>query len=750
MQFSISFSRPFVIAAGTVMGLVVCAGLPVRGSEPIDFERSVAPILIGRCIACHGSDDPRGGLDLTNPQSLLNGSDSGVAIVANDPESSYLIERVTDHSMPPKDKGGPLTDDEITTLTAWVRDGADWPAGRVLSPFEFTTSKRAGFDWWSLQPVKRQDRPAVKQTDWLRTPIDAFVLHRLEEAGLHPADPAEKLALLRRACFDLTGLPPTPAQLEEFLADQSADAYDHLIDRLLASPHYGERWARHWLDVVRFSESDGFEEDQFRDHAWRYRDYVIDSFNADKPYTQFVREQIAGDAIEPVTAEGMIATSFLVAGPWDFAQKVSKSETEILRAREAQMEELVGVVSQTFLGLTVNCARCHNHKFDPISQADYYRIKAVFDGVDHSVSSREHEQRPLVPPTEQRALATKPAAERESLEKSAPCAYWGVRVQPKPTYLFVRGNIDEPGEKILPGGLSTIQIPEFDLGLTDDAPEAERRRRFADWLTDPRHPLTARVMVNRVWQYHFGQPLVENPSDFGFSGGRPSHPELLDWLASEFAANGYHLKSLHKLIMLSATYRQSSRFDAKVAEQDAYNRLLWRFQPRRLEGEVVRDAMLAVTGQLDPQLGGPSFRPFNVTVFNTYFYHLLEEDRPEFRRRTIYRMNVNTGRDPLLDALDCPAPSLSAPSRRHTTTALQALALMNSPFVLRQASAFAGRLIMEVGSDPQRQIALAYRLAFGREPTASELVDARELVEQHGLESFAWTLFNASEFLFVR
>jgi mono/diheme cytochrome c family protein len=980
------------ISAGLLV-TVVLSGLltpPARSGEPpAGFEKSFARIIVTHCVGCHNPTDLKGGLDLTRREGLLAGGKSGPVILAGRPEDSTLIDRVSEGTMPPPKKGRPLTADEVARLGAWIKAGADWPAGRVLSPFEFTTDRRAGYDWWSLQPLGRPAVPGVRQTAWPRNAIDAFVLHQLEARGVAPAPEADRATYLRRAKFDLLGMPPTPDEIDAFLADRSPDAYEKLIDRLLASPRYGERWARHWLDVARFGESDGFENDKLRDHAWRYRDYVIRSFNDDKPYPQFVREQLAGDVLQPVTHDGIAATGFLVAGPWDEVQNVGKSRLERMRTHEEQMEELIGAVAQTFLGMTVNCARCHDHKFDPIPQADYYRLKAVFDGVDHG-------NRPLFTPEEQQAYdrdvapllarirqlkaalealpgqvstdltvgeldpkalvdgrfgkaldarraraawpskrayhrppltvecwarldgkagfnvlvadqpkesgdhweiytyaqggdfsaylpgyapaeirsgvdvtdghwhylamgfdggrvrlyvdarlvkdvavtrqqtggpsgplyfggyppgrigcdglvdevrisgtirkivrvpdgpfaadaqtlglwhfdrpegdgfrdASRPgppadahrkqrdalAAELKQKEaelaaRPVPLAYCGVRRQPEPTVVFLRGDIKKPGPQVTAGGLSPVRTPSAEIGLSADAPEGQRRLRFAEWVTHPDHPLTSRVMVNRLWQYHFGQGLIETPSDFGFNGGRPSRPELLDWLAQEFTTGGGSVKRMHRLILLSATYRQSARFNARAAALDADNRLLWRFAPRRLEAEAVRDAMLAVSGELNPQMGGPSFRPFTITTLLTNFYHLFDGDKPEFNRRTVYRMNVNTGRNPLLDALDCPAPSVTMPKRRATMTPLQALALMNDGFVLRQAERLARRVRQAAGADPNAQVLLAYRLAFGRAPEDDEGAAAARLVQEHGLDSACWVLLNASEFLYVR
>jgi hypothetical protein len=891
-------------------------------------------------------------------------------------------------------------------------------------------AQRAGPDWWSLQPVRRPPVPAVQARDWPRSPLDAFILAALEARHLRPAPTADQATLIRRLTFDLLGLPPTPAEIDAFVNDPAPDAYERLVDRLLASPGYGERWGRHWLDVVRFGESQGYERDKLRDHAWRYRDYVIGSFNADKPYPRFVQEQLAGDVLPDGGEAGVIATGFLVAGPWDEVGNMQQGQVMRRRVREEELEDLVSAVCQTFLGLTVNCARCHNHKFDPIPHRDYYRIKAAFEGIRHGdrptlppaavkareartaqlegrindlqqqiariddagrarTSGREQppgknvpaplarwtfetgardgagkldgtlyggavvaggrlrldgkgaflrtgplprdltektleawvtpgtldqrgggiltvesdngsvfdgivfgEQEPrkwlagseffrrtatLAGPAEtakpgevvhvavvyaadnsitfyrngvpygsaytprgpdatlrtyaaktsrvllgmrhtgggnpffageieearlyDRALTAKEVAasfqagvervpladvlaaltpeetqrRRQLLEEQAryradlnklgpvPLAYAANPGQPEPTFVLMRGDVEKRGEEVSAGGLSAVRTPAPEFGLPTDAPEAERRLALARWISHPDNPLTARVLVNRVWQYHFGRGLVGTPSDFGFNGERPSHPELLDWLASEFVAPSPQpsppggegrvrgsIKKLHRLIVLSSTYRQSARYNETAAAVDADNRLLWRFAPRRLEGEAVRDAMLAVSGQINDQVGGPSFRPFTVKLFNSNFYDLTDPVGPEFNRRTVYRMNVNSAKSPLLDALDCPDPSVKAPRRSVTTTPLQALGLMNNSFVQRQARHFAGRVEKEAGGDLVAQVGHAYRLALGRPPSEAETRRAAALAGEHGLESLCWVLLNASEFLYLK
>jgi hypothetical protein len=826
---------------GCLLALVMAPSLTLaapRPALPPPGNAAAEPVL-RQCVTCHAGAAPMGGLDLTRREGALKGGTSGPALVPGRASASALYRMVAARKMPP---GRPLPGAQVEAFRRWIDAGAEWPAGGLAAA---APPQRAGPDWWSLQPVRRVPVPRVRDpAARIRNPIDAFVLARLEKEGLRPAPEADRATLIRRATFDLTGLPPTPAESDAFLADRSPDAWEKVVDRLLASPQYGERWARHWLDVARFAESQGFERDKIRDHAWRYRDYVIAAFNSDKPYDRFVREQIAGDVAiadcgaqrapgiadcpdrnppnpqsrvpsgrrDPQFEEGIIATGFLVAGPWDeVGNTVSPSALLKARVREEELEDIISAVGQTFLGMTVNCARCHDHKFDPIPQAEYYRFKAALDGVRHGdrpiVTPEELEARTArIAPLQQRieelekqvaaleragheaALRARGAdagpppaielaeslrslsdeqrrerdallAEREQQRQALaavpplPQAYAANPRQPEPAFVLLRGDVESRGDPVTAGGLSAVRAPSPDFGLAADAPEGLRRRRLADWIADPQNPLAARVLVNRVWQYHFGRGLVATANDFGFNGDRPSHPELLDWLARGFARgeSAWRLKPLHRLIMLSSTYRRSVRFDPAAAARDAENRLLWRCSPRRLEGEEVRDAMLSVSGQLNPARGGPGFRPFAVTINNSHFYTLTDPEGPEFNRRSIYRIQVNSARDPLLETLDCPDPSTKTPRRAVTTTPLQALSLMNNTFVLRQARHFARRLEQETTTDrPESQVALAYRLAFGRPPTAAEAERAAAVAREQGLESVCWALLNASEFMYLR
>lgn len=698
----------------------------------VEFVREIRPIFQKHCYECHGPEQQKSGYRLDVRDVASKGGDNGeAAIVPKDAAKSLLYRLVSgedeESMMPPKNSGKPrLTTDELAKIKSWLDEGAVWPD-------EYSGQKRQVSSHWSLQPLSMPRVP-----NGTGDAMDGFVREKLEEKKLAQAAEADRQTLIRRLSFDLIGLPPSPDEIDSFVSDDSPEAYQTLVDRLLASSHYGERWGRHWLDITRYTESQGFEYDRLRDNAWHYRDYVIKSFNDDKPYTQFMKEQIAGDVMEPITQDGIVATSLLVCGPWDQAGNSQKNATQRAITREDELEDMIGVVGQSFLGLTVNCARCHAHKFDPIPHEEYYRIKSVFEGVMHGertiASDEESKTRNLL----QKEL------------KKLPVSYTGVRVQPPITKRLKRGDVNSPDEDVTPGALSAVVELEADFGLAADSPERERRLKFADWLSDARNPLPARVMANRVWYLHFGQGLVATPNDFGVSGDRPSHPELLDWLAVKFIESGWSVKSLHRLIVHSATYRQASAFMDSAASIDADNRLLWRFAPRRLEAEAVRDAMLVASGQLNPNGGGPSFRPFTTTEFNATFYTPVDRDEPEFNRRTVYRINVNSGKDPLLDSFDCPDPSVKTPRRGVTTTPLQSLELMNNAFVQRQASHFAKRTMQTANDDVSNAIESAYRMALGRTPNRDELIRAIAVAKERGMASVCWALFNSTEFIYVR
>ena len=581
-------------------------------------------------------------------------------------------------------------------------------------------------DWWSFRPLTRLSIPPVKEKSWLQTPIDAFVLAKLEEKGLRPSPPADQATLIRRVTYDLHGLPPTPEEIDAFANDPDPNAYEKLIDRLLASPRYGERWGRHWLDVVHYGDTHGYDKDKRRDHAWPYRDCVIRTFNADKPYGRFVKEQIAGDVLSPGDPDGVIATGFIAAGPWDFVGHVELREDTIekMKTRVLDRDDMVANTMSTFMSLTAHCARCHDHKFDPISQKDYYGLQAVFAGVDRG--------------------------DRPAGNPPAP-VYAVVSHSPRPVHLLRRGNVESPRELAPPGALAAIPATGHEFKLTHPENEGSRRLALAEWIADPRNPLTWRSIVNRVWSYHFDRGLVDTPNDFGHRGGLPSHPELLDWLAAEFRDGGQSLKHLHRLILLSGTYRQSSVNNPAAAKIDSENRLLWRMNRQRLDAESVRDAVLAVSGTLRLQMGGPGFDLFRFKDDHSPVYDHSAIDKindPATFRRTIYRFVVRSVPNPFLECLDCADPNINTPVRNTTLTALQALALLNDPFMLKQAECFAERL-QKISPDPERQIETAYRLALGRPPRTDEKNALMEYIQKHGLANACRLLFNTNEFVFI-
>jgi mono/diheme cytochrome c family protein len=968
-------------SAALIWALLAAGAEPPSNDDGVAVFRSqVRPLLTANCLTCHGADRKRGGLDLTRRAAARAGGKNGPAVVPGRPDESLLWQKTAAGAMPPQ---GALPPEQVAALRRWIEAGAPYE-GEPLVP----AVKRAGPDWWSLQPVRRPVPPPVRDARWVRTPVDAFVLAGLEEHGLRPAPEADRATLLRRLSFDLLGLPPAPEEVDAFVNDPAPDAYEHLVDRLLASPHYGERWARHWLDVVRFAESHGYETNNLRLNAWPYRDYAIRAFNEDTPYPRFILEQLAGDTLPDADWLVQSATGFLVGGGHDV---VGNQTVEGQRQqRMDDLDDLIATTGATFLGLTVNCARCHDHKFDPIDQRDYYGLQAVFAGVQHGErpvrladtdqrrretaavgaeldrlqrrlddleplagtparsaskgiqarsasegtqarsasegtqarsasegtqarSASEGTQarsasagtppRPAVQPrrnvdrftsiearfirftvratntqsepcldelevftaeetprnvalasagaratasgtypnsplhrlehlndgrygngrswisneagkgyvqlefprvvtidrvvwgrdrelkyadrlaTDYRIeVAVEPGAwrlvassadrlpygaagsvpepperaallqRRAELEKRLPelepvlSVYAGTFTPPGPTHLLTRGDPMRQGELVAPSALAVIRPP---LAVDAAAPESVRRVALARWLGRPDNPLPARVLVNRVWHYHFGQGLVATPSDFGSNGDRPSHPDLLDYLAANLMDNGWRLKPLHRLMLLSSTYRQSGRLDVQAQAVDRQDRLLWRVPPRRLEAEAVRDAMLAVSGKLDRRPGGPGYNLWEKNTNYVVVFKPKVELGPEEFRRMIYQFKPRSQQDPTFGVFDCPDAALARPKRTVSTTVLQALNLLNSRFALDQAAFFAERLRREAGDDPDRQVRRAFRLAFGRVPTATERAAAVALVHDQGTAALCRALYNANEFLYV-
>jgi hypothetical protein len=611
---------------------------------------------------------------------------------------------------------------------------------------------------WSLQPRRNPTIPrfaGAAEQQWVRTPVDALILDRLLKAGLKPAPEADRATLIRRLTFDLTGLPPTPEAVASFVADPAPDAYERLVDRLLASPQYGERWARHWLDVVRFAESEGFEYDRHRPGAWRYRDYVIRSFNDDKPYDRFVLEQLAGDELDPANHELLIAAGFHRLGP----VRRNAGNQNVAFSRNEVLTELTDAIGASFLGLTVGCARCHDHKFDAISQRDYYRMQAFFAGIqEHDIVLADaktqaewnaHSTRVTTRIKKlQDALKELEGEQRQRVELELKELQKEVR-PPLPTistvkndaertviHVLHRGDPERPRDKVGPHVLSALapSTPE----LASDA--RNPRTALANWINEPNHPLTARVLVNRLWQYHFVRGIVSTPNDFGVNGDTPSHPELLDYLANEFISHGRHIKPIHRLILLSSVYRQSSAVRGG-------------FPRRRLDAEQVRDAMLSVSGQLNRKAGGPSV----IVPVEADLVHLLYEpsqwtvtpDETEHNRRSIYLIAKRNLALPFNQVFDQPDPSTSCPRRVSSTHALQSLELLNGKLSNRLAAAFAERLIRECGDDHTRQVTRAYQLVASRPPSKAELAVALEFLKDQSLKEFALALFNLNAFLYV-
>ncbi len=721
--------------------LFVCTSLTgslVRAADETFFRKQVAPLLEQHCLRCHGQKAQRGGLSLATAADLTAGGDSGPALTPGRPSVSRLLEMVSGEKPKMPKKAAPLKPEQVAVLRKWIAQGARWPEGLTLSE-----RKEPSETWWSLRPLVRPAVPAVKTAGRVRTPVDAFIFYRLEQRGMKPSAEADRRTLIRRLYFDLLGLPPEPPDIDAFVRDPAPDAYERLVDRLLASPRYGERWARHWLDVVHYGDTHGYDKDKVRPHAWPYRDYVIRAFNEDRPYSRFIKEQIAGDVFYPDTRDGITGLGFLAAGPWDFVGQVELREGTLDKkiTRNLDRDDMVATVMNTFTSLTVQCARCHDHKFDPITQEDYYSLQAVFAAVDRADRpyKGDSQSRDKQPNLVYAAATNFPAAG----------SFTPTNGKPRPIYLLKRGSEKSPVREVGPGTVACLpELPSrFPLA---DRPEGERRAALANWIIDKRNPLTWRSIVNRIWHYHFGQGLVDTPNDFGRMGGAPSHPELLDWLAVEFRDGGQSIKQLHRLIVTSSTYRQVSRHNADYARSDAGNRLLWRMNRRRLDAESIRDAVLAVSGKLDLKMYGPGFRTFGFLDDHSphYKYEEYNPDDPAGHRRSIYRFLVRSAPDPFMETLDCPDPSLRVEKRNESLTALQALALLNDKFMLRMAEHLAARVEKKERELPA-QVAAAYLFALGREPTTEEGRVLLDYARKHGLANTCRLILNTNEFSFV-
>jgi mono/diheme cytochrome c family protein len=794
----------------TILACILLALAPARAASTEPLGARAAAILQQRCLACHGEKTAMSDLRLNGREQALRGGNRGPAIKPGDANESLLFQAVSHIgkvAMPP---GTKLPDDEIETLRAWIDKGAEWP--RQTTPVKDT-------DWWAFHKPRR---PAVPAIEGAKNPIDAFLIEKLKAAGVEPSAEASRLTLLRRACYDLHGLPPTPEQTRDFLADKSPNAWERLIDSLLASPRYGEKWGRHWLDLVRYGDTAGFEQDPYTLEAWRYRDYVIKSFNDDKPYDRFAKEQIAADELYRDEPEARVGTGYYRVGTnRDMLFKVE--EINIVE----KLTDYVDTTSQVFLGLTVGCARCHDHKFDPIPQRDFYRMQAIFtpainDRVfleyneahfyDLQANSREFRLRqigqqigeierpyrkrlreariaklpadaqavlkikPEARTSQQQALATQSEeaikvgdddvraalsqadAERlHAIEKKLVAMFAGYGPPPMApgiidvgreaphTYIALRGNPEARGEEVKAGFLSALgggEIPEPAI----EAKSTGRRKALAEWMASADNPLFARVMANRIWQFHFGSGLLATPSDFGTRAGRPSHPDLLDWLASEFVERKWSIKSMHKLIMLSDAYRRGSNASESARQKDPANTLLSHYNRRRLQAEEIRDAVLQVSGSLNLKMGGSPVVPplekeelFGI-IGKPEVAWAVTPNAEEHARRSIYMLQRRTFQNPMFEAFDAPDGVLSCSRRNESTTAPQSLALLNSHFMMDQAQALAGRV---------KSIEDAWHRVLGRDPSPEERSAAAKFVERRGTAELARALMNLNEFLYV-
>ncbi len=774
-----------------VLASLLAAQEPAAPAK-VDYFADVRPILTVHCYRCHSADAAKGKLRLDLREAALKGGSSGEAIVRGRSAESLLVRLVSskdpEERMP--SKAPALSAAEIEILRRWIDQGADWPDPTAVTH-------------WAFKPPVRPSVPAVKNASWVRTPVDAFVAREHEARGLSPAPEAPRRVLARRLALDLTGLPPTPEEVEAFEADPSADAVERLVDRLLASSAYGERWGRHWLDLARFGETSGYEANALRTAAWRYRDYVVRSFNEDRPYDRFLREQLAGDELSPLSDENLVATGFLAHG------RLDNNQEDRAIQRNDHLVDITNAVANVVFGMQFGCAQCHDHKWDPITHEDYYRflgffvrgqvnpllleapeewkayekavpkelqpakdlLKLLQDGVRARL--REEAAKTLPPGAKEPAFSKeqieKAAAEDDrrlwkelemkiqALEKRMPekpqtWGFYSPATSPhKVGLLEIKGfypmkyepdKLRQAKARLLrrgdPHQASAELAPGWPAVFGPTSEEASTRVALAEWLVSPASPLTARVWVNFVWQQHFGRGIVPTPADFGLRGARPSHPELLDWLATEFARGQWSTKRLHRLIVLSSTYRQASRPDAANAGIDSENRYLWRWTPRRLESEAIRDSILAASGELDRTMGGPSLdesprKPKEGEPPRT---------PPSPFRRSLYYAQKRHELPETQELFDGPGANETCARRYVSTVSLQSLYLMNSPFVFERAKALARR-----AGSPEK----AFPLALGRPAAPSELEAARAVADgsERGLVLLCHALLNSNEFAYV-
>ena len=812
--------RPGLLA---ILALVIPAAR--AAAMPSDAERhfldKVKPLLDSRCVSCHGYDKQKGSLRLDTHAALLKGGDTGPGIVPGKPADSLILKAVMHTAagleMPPKER---LTATDVAVLERWIRDGAPWP--HTPSPSTQPTpspTERLGNAWtdprnpivrifggqrlnlWSLKPLTRPEPPAVRRADWPRNAIDRFILSRLEADQLAPAPEADRRTLIRRVSYGLSGLPPTSEEVSAFLADTSPDAYEKLVDRLLASPRYGEHQARQWLDVIRYSDSNGFDWDEFRPHAWRFRDYVIRSFNADKPFDQFVREQLAGDELlddppkNPAEQDLLIATGYLRLGPHDNAAPLFNEQA---RSRAELMADLTETTASAFMALTMSCCRCHDHKYDPLSQADHYRLRAFFEPVKFAddlpidlapeqQSIREHNKsidaciKPLQDQLDaiasaakaklgkekpeakeiNAALSEQDKATQKSLTKqieelkkqkrqfTKALVMTDAEGKPPVTKVLFQGDHKQEREPVVPGFISILDPNPASIRKAINPRTTGRRLTLAEWIVSKDNPLTARVLANRIWQQHFGRGLVATPNDFGLAGARPTHPELLDHLAAQLVTDAWSLKKLHRAIVTSATYRQAA------SPRDATGQTL-----RRLSAEQLRDSLLSISGLLTHRTGGPPVwpeLPAEILQANPAFLDDNAErtkgwypSPPDQQNvRSLYLIQKRTVRLPLMETFDLPDNSVSCPRRTESTVAPQALSLLNGEPTVQASRAFAARVENAAGADPAAQVRAAFAFALQRTPSAQEHRACLSLLQSRSLPELCRALLNTNEFLYL-
>lgn len=933
-RLTVCFSRSKIFFQSLLVTTAIVFFASPASGDPVDFVKDVRPILEKHCYSCHGAMKQKSGFRLDVKSEAFKGGDAyAPSIIPGKAKESPLVQFITgsdsDLLMPPE--GEKLTAEEISIVGRWIDEGASWPDGVDQAAIK---DRR---DHWSFKPISKPVIPDVMRREWPRNDLDRFILAKMEREGLQPAPEADRATWFRRVSFDLTGLPPTPEQMRAFLDDSRLEAFEIAVDQLLDSPRYGERWAQHWLDVVRYADTHGFEVNTERPNAWPYRDYVVDALNRDTPYDQFIREQIIGDSLKQDAATGFLVTaSVLLPG------QIGADEPSKRLARQDSLDEIVVNIGQTFLGLSIGCARCHDHKFDPITQRDYYSMQAFVAGVEYAdrdvfspeaealrrqaeilkprlgqieqelamlepkaksgaerlqVNARQNNDRigpvkvnkvrftingtnnlePCIDelevfnsqgenialasagtkvrssgdttvadrhelrfvndgqygnsrswmsneqgrgwvelefqkeeeitrivwgrdrlgefsdrlavdylievaspsmdwtavadssdrkmfdpnasastefsmaglPPEEAQAAMELFEERKSIEakvkkaSAGQLAFAGKFRQPDVIHVLSRGDPEQPKDEVRPTTLSIFDPKQ----LPNDVTELDRRRALVEWIVREENPLTARVMANRIWQGHFGTGLVETANDFGNNGAKPTHPELLDWLARELIRVNWSLKTMHRTIVLSATYRQSTQVNRDALAKDGDDRLFWRFPLRRLDAEIIRDSMLMVSGELNPKMGGPGFDLFNQRGGLSGFTP-VEVPEGEGRRRMIYAHKVRRERDSVFGAFDCPDGGQSTERRRESTTPIQALNLLNSRFTLAESAAFAARVKEEAGDNPDAEVRRCYEIALNRAPTDEELKEARPVIEKHGLETLCRALFNSNEFLF--